>query len=89
MLFVFDAQNVTPVFWMKDMLIPIDIIWINDGKIVKIDTNLQPPKKGTLDKDLTTYGAGQPVDYVLEVSAGFSFKNKLEIGDNVNLTEVL
>src|SRR3989344_5995676 len=37
MLFVFDSKDVTPSFWMKGMKIPLDIIWIDDGKIVKID----------------------------------------------------
>ena len=83
MLFVFETQNASPVFWMKDMFIPIDIIWINDGKIVKIDVNIQPPKEGTPDKDLSTYTPGQPIDYVLEVNAGFSDKNGIKVSDEV------
>ena len=88
MLFAFDTQNAVPVFWMKDMLIPIDIIWINDGKIVRIDTNVQPPESGTADRDLATYSAGQPVDQVLEVTGGFSDKNKLKAGDPVDLAGI-
>src|SRR3989344_4302445 len=33
MLFVFGGKDVKPAFWMKDMLMPIDIIWINDRKV--------------------------------------------------------
>lgn len=80
MIFVFDKKDVTPSFWMKDMLIPIDIIWINDGKIVKIDKNVAPPSKNTSDSDLPFYKPDTPVDYVLEVPAGFSDKNSLIVG---------
>ncbi|KKU10041.1 MAG: hypothetical protein UX13_C0022G0012 [Candidatus Woesebacteria bacterium GW2011_GWB1_45_5] len=85
MIFVFDSQNVTPIFWMKDMIIPIDIVWINDGKVVKIDTNIRPPKENTPDKNLPTYVAGQPVDYVLEVNAGFVENQGIKIGDSVQI----
>ena len=37
MLFVFDTKGASPLFWMKDMLIPLDLIWISNGKIVQID----------------------------------------------------
>lgn len=81
MLFVFGTEggysnkDTTPSFWMKAMLIPLDIIWINDGKVVKIDKNvaIKPEDK--------RYTPGQPIDYVLEVTAGFSDKNILKVGD--------
>ena len=71
MLFVFDTKGVSPIFWMKDMLIPLDIIWISDGKIVQIDKNIPIPAKNTPDANLKTYSAGIPIDYVLEVNVGF------------------
>jgi len=40
MLFSFDRQNIYPSFWMREMLIPIDIIWIEGGKVTKIDKNI-------------------------------------------------
>lgn len=89
MLFVFDSQNVTPSFWMKDMKFPLDIIWINDGKVVKVDKNVQPPKVGVQDSDLAIYSPGQPIDYVLEVNGGYSDKNNLKVGDSVNLGPAL
>jgi len=85
MLFVFDSQDITPSFWMKDMLIPLDIIWINDGKVVKIDKAIPAPDKDTPDAQLKVYNPGQPIDYVLEVNSGFSDKNNLKIGDSVTL----
>lgn len=87
MLFVFDSKA-NPVFWMKDMLIPLDIIWINNGKIVKIDKNVPIAKPGTPDSKLTTYSNSLPVDYVLEVNAGFADINNIKVGDQVDLTAI-
>ena len=88
MLFIFGSKGVTPTFWMKDMLIPLDIIWINGGKIVRIDKNIPTPVSGTADINLKIYSAGQPVDYVLEVNAEFSDKNNIKVGDAVDLTGI-
>lgn len=84
MLFDFGQKDIFPSFWMKGMLIPIDIIWINDGEITKIDKNLAPPQKEAPDSSLERYYPDKPVDYVLEVNAGFSDKNNLQVGDTVS-----
>lgn len=83
-LFVFDKPSEAP-FWMKDMLIPIDIIWIADGKIIGIEESVQPPAKGTSDADLRLYAPPRAVDYVLEVNGGFSAANGIGVGDEVVL----
>lgn len=80
MLFVFGSKNVSPSFWMKGMLIPLDIIWINDNQIVKIDKKVLAPDPETDDSDLKVYSSQEPVDYVLEVNSGFSDKNGLKVG---------
>ncbi len=85
MLFVFDSQNTQPIFWMKDMEIDIDIIWINDGKITKIDEKVQAPLTGTQDKELPLYKSNTPVDYVLETAAGWTQKYNIKVGDEVAL----
>ena len=87
MLFVFTESEYSPKFWMKDMLIPIDIIWIKDGKIIKIDRNAPAPKEGTADSKLTVYSAGT-VNYVLEVNAGFCNTNKISVGDEVTISGI-
>lgn len=88
MLFIFDSKQVTPLFWMKDMKIALDIIWIGGGKIVRIDKNVPVPAPGTPDTGLKTYSAGAPIDYVLEVNTSFSDKNKLKVGDSVDLSGI-
>ena len=84
LLFDFGQKDIFPSFWMRGMLIPIDIIWINDGKITKIDKNLAPPEKDTPESSLKLYYPDKPIDYVLEVNAGFSDKNSLKVGDSVS-----
>ena len=81
MLFVFDSDGVYP-FWMKDMNFPIDIVWINkDLKVVYVKENATP------DSFPESFSSGEKVLYVLEVSAGFSEKNNLQIGDEVVFTQ--
>lgn len=86
MLFVFPGGNAYPSFWMKDMLFPLDIIWIDNSKVVKIEKNIPAPDKGAGDASLTLYHPDKPIDYVLEVNAGFSDTNDIVVGDNVDLT---
>ncbi len=66
-------------FWMKDMKFPIDIIWIDKGIIVGIEHNAPIPTSATVP----TFTSPQEVTHVLEVNAGFSVANNLQIGDKV------
>ena len=46
MLFIFEKEGEYP-FWMKNTLIPLDIIWINkDKEVVFISENAQPCEEG-------------------------------------------
>ncbi len=75
MLFVYDKPDIYS-FWMKDMNFPIDIIWIDqDYKIVDIAENISP------DSFPQTFQPLKPAQYILEVNAGFSARNGIEIGN--------
>lgn len=87
MIFVF-PKNSKPVFWMKDTKIPLDIIWINDNKIIGIDKNVEP-ELGIVDIKLKKYPAPDDVDYVLEVNAGFSDKNNIKLDQTISGLEQL
>lgn len=78
MLFIFPDKRIRQ-FWMKNMHFPIDIIWINDDKIVNISKNL-PPEGELPDK---TYSSESDVNYVLEVNAGFCDGNGIKTGDKI------
>lgn len=84
MLFIFEVPTVA-FFWMKDMRIPLDIIWIMDDKIVDIDKNVPIPKTDTPLTQLPKYSPSEKVNYVLEVNAGFTDKNSIEVGDVVTI----
>ena len=74
---------------MKGMLIPIDIIWINDGKVSLINENVpQPATPDVPESNLPSYSPKDPIDYVLEVMAGFSKENKIKVGDAVDLSGI-
>ena len=89
MLFIFEGGSEVKSFWMKEMLMAIDIIWIKDGKVVKINKSIPPPDSGTADKDLDLYSSGEPINYVLEVDAGFSQEKNIQVGDEVDLSGIL
>lgn len=82
MLFVFDHAE-RYAFWMKDMLFSIDIIWIKDGLVADITTDVPTP---IADQPLPSFAPRVPVDRVLEVPAGFSAKHGLRIGSTVEGT---
>jgi uncharacterized membrane protein (UPF0127 family) len=75
MLFVFDRID-TQNFWMKDMLIPIDMIFFDDNwEIVLIEENISP---NTFPK---TFGGSVKSKYVLEVNALEAVSAGLKVGD--------
>jgi len=79
MLFVYDEPEIRS-FWMKDMLFPIDIIWIDgDKKITGVTKNITP------DTFPQKFSSKVPVQYVLEVNAGFSDDNNIKAGDAVDI----
>jgi uncharacterized membrane protein (UPF0127 family) len=87
MIFVFDRGS-KPTFWMKDTKIALDLIWIRDNGIIKIDKNVQP-ELGKRDSELTKYPAPSGIDYVLEVNGGFSDKFKVSSGQMLSGLEQL
>ncbi len=80
MLFVFSDKQKRS-FWMKNMLIPLDIIWIDDGKVIKIYENLEPEGQNPVNK----YSSVLPVNYGLEVNAGFCEEYDVKVGDSVEM----
>jgi uncharacterized membrane protein (UPF0127 family) len=73
-------QSGFPAFWMKDMLIPIDILWINGQTVVDIAPSVPPPATdGTAD--LPIYRPDHAADAVLEVAAGFAHQYDIVAGD--------
>ncbi len=81
MLFIFD-QPAEAKFWMKNTLIPLDIIWLNNaGEVIYIEKSAPP----CLSESCPTYGSSQPARYVLEVNAGFADVYDINVGDGAQI----
>ncbi|MDD3420968.1 MAG: DUF192 domain-containing protein [Methanocellales archaeon] len=77
LLFIFEEEGVHP-FWMKNTLIPLDIIWISEDKaVVFISKNTKPCKTDICP----SINPGKKAKYVLEVNGGISDKIGLRVGD--------
>jgi uncharacterized protein len=84
MLFDFrNSASKRPSFWMKEMRFDLDIIWIKDGGIIGITTDIPAPNPNTPLIELPRYTPPSAIDYALEVNAGWSDAHGIEIGDMV------
>jgi len=77
MLFVYDRPQPVSI-WMKDMRFPLDIVWIRDGRIVKLEKNAPPLTPAGPERIYTA-----TADLVLEVPAGFTGRKRIRVGDMV------
>jgi uncharacterized membrane protein (UPF0127 family) len=79
MLFIFKTAS-TQNFWMKDMHFPIDIIWINEGKVIGFAERAPVPTSS-----IPTFTSNGPADMVLEVPAGTVANEGIKAGDTVEV----
>ena len=82
MLFVFDQAGFYP-FWMKNTLIPLDIIWIDERwRIVSVAESVPPCRADPCP----TYPPAGDALYVVEVAAGFARTHRVARGDRLEVT---
>ncbi len=80
MLFIFEDSR-ERTFWMKNTLIPLDIIFISeDFEIINIE-RAEPCEKDPC----TLYKSNGNAMYVLEVNEGFSEKSNINVGNSVEI----
>ena len=83
MLFVFENEAKW-TFWMKEMLFPLDMLWIDARcTVVDITENAPKPEPGQALQDLPRYFPQTLAQYVLEVNAGTAQRTGISIGDQV------
>ncbi|KAA1059002.1 DUF192 domain-containing protein [Azospirillum argentinense] len=76
MLFIYDRPQPAS-FWMKNTLIPLDMIFIGtDGRIVNIHANAVP-------QSLDAVNSTGPVKGILEINGGMSARLGIRPGDRV------
>jgi uncharacterized membrane protein (UPF0127 family) len=77
MLFISESPR-RQVFWMKNTLIPLDMIFIGaDWRIAGIVENAEP-------KTLSAREIAAPSQYVLEIGGGLSARNGIRAGQTVD-----
>ena len=81
MLFVFEKRK-PHRFWMKDMQFPLDIIWLDNQRIVHIIHNAKPANSMGEPEVMTS---PVPVNFVLEIAAGQAAKLRLKTGQRMKL----
>lgn len=85
MLFVFNPPH--PVrFWMKNTLIPLDMVFMSNGVVKYLGTNIPPCKTDACP----SYGpdAKIDIDRVIELPAGRATELKLKLGDRLNIADI-
>jgi len=81
MLFVF-PQPQELKFWMKNTLMPLDMIFISENfTIVNIAENAQP----CVSESCKIYSSIAPAKYTIETNAGFVRTNGIKVGDSVRI----
>ena len=76
MLFVYPRES-NVAFWMRNTLIPLDMIFVDDeGRVVRVHENAVPG-------DETPIPAGAPTMAVLEINGGMARSLGIDAGDEV------
>jgi len=80
MLFVFEEEDFHS-FWMKNTLIPLDILWLDGNRrIVHIEANVPP----CAADPCPSYGPRRPGSFVLELKAGQAAAFGLKLEDRLD-----
>ena len=80
MLFIFKKKR-PHKFWMKNMKFPLDIIWLDNNRIVYILKNVAPSRIGVSPPILEPI---YPANFVLEIAAGRVNELNIKKGDFLN-----
>ena len=77
MLFSFEKSE-KQCMWMKDMHFSLDMIWLNtDKQVIQIVPDISP------DTYPRTFCSGQPAQFVIELNAGQTAGNGLQVGQQL------
>jgi len=71
------ARNVR--FWMRNVLIELDMIFLREGVVQAIIPNVPP----CLTENCPNYGPDVPVDGVMELRGGRAAELGLKVGDRI------
>jgi uncharacterized membrane protein (UPF0127 family) len=81
MLFVFPDEALHS-FWMKNTMIPLDMIWMDrSGRVLYVSADTPPCKADPCP----TYGPRTPARMVLEIAGGMAAHEKVTVGSTLKL----
>ena len=83
MLFIF-PQEETMTFWMKNTIIPLDIMFINNERIIVSVATMTPCKADPC----ALYPSNSLALYALEVPAGFIATHAITVGETVRFVNI-
>lgn len=70
-------------YWMFQVQIPLDILWLDDRRrVVEISANTPPCPNGPAS-NCPAYGGKQTALYVVELGAGVAAKHGVKLGDTL------
>jgi hypothetical protein len=83
MLFLF-ARDEEHAFWMKNTVIPLDMVWIDaNQRVVAVKYNVPPCKV----ENCPSYPPGVLSRYVLEVAGGVAQQHGIKAGDQLRFEQ--
>jgi uncharacterized membrane protein (UPF0127 family) len=84
MLFLFSDAS-PHQFWMKNTMIPLDIVWLDgSGRVLFVSANTPPCRADPCPN----YGPEVPAPIVLEIAGGLAAKEKVTVGSRIRFEEV-
>lgn len=84
MLFLFEQAR-KPSFWMKNMLIPLDLVFLDgSGAVVDVIADVQP----CAADPCPNYPPSRPAQAVLEINAGAAAAHAIEVGASLQFERV-
>jgi uncharacterized membrane protein (UPF0127 family) len=84
MLFVYD-EAAERSFWMRGMRFCLDIVWIADDRVVGATEAICPAPAGTPPEAIPSTRSPWPVQFVLEVPAGWMERHQIGTGAPVTI----
>jgi uncharacterized membrane protein (UPF0127 family) len=84
MLFPFKDKGIHH-FWMKNTMIPLDMVWMDaGGKVIFVSADTPPCKADPCP----SYGPDVPAASVLEIAGGMAKKESVTVGSSLKLLNV-
>ena len=84
MIFLF-SDAAPHQFWMKNTMIPLDIVWLDgSGRVLFVSANTPPCRADPCPN----YGPELPAPVVLEIAGGIAAKERVVVGSTIRLDDV-